>query len=160
AHAYHRAAESLLALAAPLQDIVGQARLREIPGVGTAIADIISKLHKTGTHPALEKMRQEIPAGVLEFLNIPGLRPEKVLKIHRELGISSLDELEQAARENRLAGVKGLGPALQRKILQGIEIKRRGHRQRHLHRAAELLSAAENHLRGSGLEFDRITAAG
>src|SRR5919108_6063654 len=70
----YRSSESLLALAAPLQDIVRQAPLREIPGVGKAIADIITKLHETGTHPALERMRKEIPAGVLELLNIPGLR--------------------------------------------------------------------------------------
>jgi DNA polymerase (family 10) len=158
--AYYRAAESLLALAAPLQDIIRQDRLREIPGVGDAIADIISKLHETGTHPGLERMRKEVPAGLLELLNIPGLRPDKVLKIHRELGISSLDELERSAREDRLKNIKGLGAALQRKILEGIEIKRGARGQRHLHRAAELLSAAEHNLRGSGLELDRITAAG
>src|SRR5438105_6497079 len=71
ARAYYRAAESLLALTAPLRDVVRQNRLREIPGVGTAIADIIARLHGTGTHPALEKMRTEVPAGVLEVLDIP-----------------------------------------------------------------------------------------
>jgi DNA polymerase (family 10) len=105
-------------------------------------------------------MRQELPAGLLELLNIPGLRPDKVLKLHRELGVSSIDELEQAARDNRLASIKGLGPALQKKILQGIEIKRRGHGRRHLHRAAEFLSVAEKHLRDSDLGVGRITPAG
>ena len=58
------------------------------------------------------------------MLAIPGLRPEKVVKLYRELGIASLGELEAAARADRLAKVKGLGPALQRKILEGIEIRR------------------------------------
>jgi DNA polymerase (family 10) len=40
----------------------------------TAFRDIVKKLHATGTHPALEKMRKEIPAGVLDMLTIPGLR--------------------------------------------------------------------------------------
>jgi DNA polymerase (family 10) len=160
ARAYTRAAESLLAVTAPLEDIVREGRLREIPGVGLTIADIIRRLHETGTHPALEKMRHEIPAGVLDFLNIPGLRPDRALKIHRELGVTSLDELEQAARAGRLAAVKGLGPALQKKVLQGIDINRRAHGRRHLHRAAELLSGAESNLRGSGLKFGRITPAG
>jgi hypothetical protein len=61
-------------------------RLREIPGIGDAIADIIKKLHATGTHPAFEKMRKEIPGGVLEMLTIPGLRADKVLKLYEELG--------------------------------------------------------------------------
>jgi DNA polymerase (family X) len=76
-------------------------------------------------------MRTEMPTGALEMLTIPGLRPDKVLKIHKELGVSSLDGLEQAAREGRLKPVKGLGPALQSKILQGIEIRRKGEGQRH-----------------------------
>src|ERR1700758_4558841 len=87
AKAYGRAADNLLALSLPLENVIAQDRLREIPGIGDAIADIIKKLHATGTHPALEKMRKEIPAGVLGM--------------HHELGITSLAALEEAAREGR-----------------------------------------------------------
>jgi hypothetical protein len=79
--AYARAADNLLALSLPLDEVIAQDRLREIPGIGLAIADIIKKVHATGTHPALKKMRKEIPAGVLEMLTIPGLRADKVLKL-------------------------------------------------------------------------------
>src|SRR4051812_3099959 len=96
AKAYARAADSIGALIVPLDQLVKEG-LTEIPGVGDAIADIVTKLHKAGTHPKLEQMRKEIPPGVLEMLSVPGLRPEKVLKLHRELGISSLSELEAAA---------------------------------------------------------------
>jgi hypothetical protein len=51
--------------------------LTEMPGVGDAIAVIISKLYRTGTHPSLEKLRKEIPARVLELLTVPGLRPAR-----------------------------------------------------------------------------------
>jgi DNA polymerase/3'-5' exonuclease PolX len=60
--AYTRAAENLLALTEPLEDLVAEGRLTEIPGVGDAIADIITKLHKTGDHPSLQSMRKEMPA--------------------------------------------------------------------------------------------------
>ena len=60
AKAYTRAAENLLALTEPLEDLIAQNRLKEIPGVGDAIADIIVKLHKTGDHPSLQAMRKEI----------------------------------------------------------------------------------------------------
>src|SRR5947209_20409 len=86
ARAYRRAAESLLALTTPLGKLVDEDRLREIPGVGEAIADIITKLHRGGTHPALEAMRRDVPAGVLEMMRVPGLRPEQVLKLHNKLG--------------------------------------------------------------------------
>jgi DNA polymerase (family 10) len=65
ARAYLKAAESLATLAIPLEILISRDGLRQIPGVGETIADIITKLHLTGTHPALEKMRQEVPAGVL-----------------------------------------------------------------------------------------------
>ena len=124
ARAYSTAAESLVALTVPLGDLIAEDRLREIPGVGDAIAEIITTMHRTGSHPGLERMRREIPASVLEFLTVPGLRPDKALKVYNDLHVATLDELEQACRDDRLKPIKGLGPALQRKNLQGIEIKR------------------------------------
>jgi DNA polymerase (family 10) len=158
--AYMRAAENLAALAEPLARIVDEGRLREIPGVGDAIADIITKLHRTGTHPSLEKLRKEVPESVLDMLSIPGLRPEKVIKLHRELGIRSIKELEAAAKQDRLKPVKGLGPALQRKILQGIEIQRTFKGSRHIHRAGALLDAAAKNLARSHPGLTRIQPAG
>ena len=73
AKAYARAADNLLALSLPLDQVIAEERLREIPGIGEAIADIVKTLHATGTHPSLEKMRKELPAGVLEMLTVPGL---------------------------------------------------------------------------------------
>jgi DNA polymerase (family X) len=87
-----------------LERLVAEGRLQEIPGVGAAIADIITKLHQAGTHPSLESMRKDIPAGVLEMLSVPGLRPDKVLKLYNELGIESLAGLEAAASADRLKG--------------------------------------------------------
>jgi DNA polymerase (family X) len=160
AKAYARAADNLLTLSEPLDRIIAQDRLREVPGVGEAIADIIKRLHATGTHPGLERMREEMPEGVLDLLTVPGLRPEKIVKLHRELGVSSLGELEEAARSGRLAKVKGLGAALANKILQGLEIRRSGLGRRHLHRAAELLKSAERHLKTARLGIVRVTPAG
>jgi DNA polymerase (family 10) len=160
AKAYARAADSIGALAVPLDQIIAEDRLTEIPGIGDAIADIVTKLHRTGTHPGLEAMRKEIPAGVLEMLAVPGLRPDKVLKLYKELGITSVAELEQAAREDRLKRVKGLGGALQAKILQNLAILRSGAGRRHMHRAALLLENAERSLREAHPELKRITFAG
>ena len=160
ARAYIRAAENLLAVPEPLETLISENRLRDIPGVGAAIADIVTKIHETGGHPALEAMRKEIPSGALELLAVPGLRPEKALKLHRELGISSLRELEAAAKADRLRGVKGLGAALQKKILQGLEIRREAEGRRHIHRADMLLRAAAEQLRRSPALLTRIVAAG
>jgi len=160
ARAYLRAAESLVALAVPLRDVVERNRLREIPNVGEAIADIIKKLHLTGSHPGLEKMRKDIPAGVLEMLKIPGLRPERIVKLYKQHGISSLRELEAATKADKFKSTKGLGAGLQRKIQQGLEVARSAGEARHIHRAAELLAGAERSLSNSDLGMTRITPAG
>jgi DNA polymerase (family 10) len=87
-----RAADGLAALAIPLEVLIEKGRLTEIPGAGDAIADIITKPHRH--HPSLEKLRA-IPAGVLEMLTVPDLRPDKVLRLYRDLGIISLAELNE-----------------------------------------------------------------
>ncbi|MGY4231555.1 DNA polymerase (family 10) [Bradyrhizobium sp. USDA 4449] len=160
AKAYSRAADSLAALAVPLAVLVAEDRLTEIPGVGDAIADIITKLHRTGTHPSLEKLRKEIPSGVLELLAVPGLRPEKVLRLYRDLGITSLAELEVAAKDDRIKKAKGLGAALQTKILQNLAIAKSGEGRLHLHRAAALLAHAKESIRKARPELKRVTIAG
>lgn len=160
AKAYSRAADSLAALAVPLDVLVAEDRLTEIPGVGDAIADIITKVHKTGTHPSLEKLREEIPAGVLEMLAVPGLRPEKVLRLYKDLGIGSISELEAAAKDDLIKKAKGLGAALQTKILQNLAIAKSGEGRFHLHRAAALLAHAKDSIRKSRPELKRVTIAG
>jgi DNA polymerase (family 10) len=122
AKAYARAADSVAAIVEPLEVIVAEERLTDIPAIGDAIADIVAKLHRTGTHPSLEKLRKEVPDGVLELLSIPGLKPEKALRLHNDLGISSIAELEAAAKSDRIKKAKGLGAAMQTKILQNLAI--------------------------------------
>ena len=119
AKAYSRAADSVAALAIPLNRLIEEDRLTEIPGVGEAIADIITKLQRTGTHPSLDKLRKEIPAGVLEMMTVPGLRPEKVLRLYKDLGVTSLAELEAAARDDRIRKVRMSAMA------RGAKVRRR-----------------------------------
>lgn len=160
AKAYARAADSLAALGIPLDTIVREGRLKEIPGIGDAIADIVGRMHATGSHPKLEAMRKEIPAGVLEMLAVPGLRPDKIIKLHRDLGISSLAELEAAAKADRLKPVKGLGAALQSKILRNLAISREQEGRRHIHRAAALIESAIARFHHAQPDLKRIEPAG
>ena len=71
-------------------------------------------------------MRKEIPTNVLEMLTVPGLRPDKVPELYRELGLSLLAELEEAVRGDRLRKIKSLG-ASQSKICRALrcDVRRR-----------------------------------
>jgi DNA polymerase (family 10) len=160
AKASSRAADSLAALVEPLDKLIMESRLTEIPGVGEAIADIVTKLYRTGTHPSLEKLRKEVPAGVLELLAVPGLRPDKMMRLYKDLGISSLAELEAAAQADRIKKTKGLGAAPQTKILQNLVIARSGAGRLHIHRAAALLEHAVKSLQSARPKLTRITVAG
>jgi DNA polymerase (family X) len=160
AKAYARAADSVAALVEPLDRIVAEDRLTDVPGIGDAIANIVAKLHRTGTHPSLEKLRKEVPDGVLELLSVPGLKPEKALRLHNDLAISSIAELEAAAKDDRIRKAKGLGAALQTKILQNLAIARSGAGRLHVHRAAALLENAAASLKAARPSLKRITIAG
>jgi DNA polymerase (family 10) len=159
ARAYGRAAESLSLSSLPLDQLVAEDRLRELPGIGDALAAVITQLHRTGQHPQLAAMRELAPHGVLEMLRVPGLRSERVRKLYKELGIASVADLEDAARSGRLAATKGYGPAFQRKVLQGLELVR-GPNGRHLHRAAAALRFASGELARNHPEWSQITPAG
>ncbi len=159
ARAYTRAAESLALSPVPLDQLVTEGRLKEIPGIGDTLADVISQLHRTGQHARLQTMRETAPEGVLEMLRIPGLRPERVRKLYKELGIASLEDLEDAARSGRLAATKGYGAAFQAKVLRGLEVSR-GPQGRHLHRAASALDFAVGSIARTHPDWQSVTPAG
>jgi DNA polymerase (family 10) len=160
ARAYSRAAESLRTLIEPLPELIAEGRLREVPGIGEAIAAVIPTLHATGSHPMLEALRSDIPAGVLEMLAVPGLKPEQALALFRELGIGSLQDLLHAAQTGTLAKARRFGPGFQRKVLQGAQALQHAGGRRHMHRAAELLGEAERGLRRAMPDVEDVTIAG
>jgi DNA polymerase (family 10) len=118
--AYQNGARLLLALDEDLGTLVAEKRLREIKGIGEALADKITELVTTGKLRYYEELKAEFPAGFMELLRIPGLGPKKAKLLLDELGIKSVDELEAAARANKLADLPGMGAKSQEKILEGI----------------------------------------
>src|SRR4030095_11718852 len=123
--AYHNAARTLEGLSDDLGLLVREERLREIPGVGEALAEKITELFKTGKLKYLENLKKEFPPGLPGLLCIPGLGPKKVKILYDQMEIRSLGELEYACKENRLLDLKGFGAKTQENILKGIEYTRK-----------------------------------
>lgn len=119
--AYRKAADSLSTLGQDVNEIWKQGRLTEIDGVGKAIAEKIDELLSTGHLGFLDNLEKEVPVGLVEILKVPDLGPKKVALFWKELGISSLAELEAAAREGRLRNLPGMGEKSEAKILAGID---------------------------------------
>ncbi|MFF3346931.1 DNA polymerase/3'-5' exonuclease PolX [Streptomyces sp. NPDC002779] len=98
--------------------------LKEIPGVGTSIAEKVTEYLTSGSVGAVEELRARIPAGVRRLTAIPSLGPRKALMLYEELGISSIDELADAIHQERLRDLKGFGPRTEEKLLHGIDLLR------------------------------------
>lgn len=119
--AYRKAAESLSNLGQDVNDIWKQGKLTEIDGVGKAIAEKIDELLTTGHLQFLEKLKAEVPPSLAEELKVPDLGPKKVGLFWKEEGITSLAELEAAARAGKLRNLPGMGEKSEAKIIAGIE---------------------------------------
>lgn len=127
--AYRKAAESLAGLGREASDYWREGRLREIPGVGEAIEEKIDELLRSGKLEFLERLKSEVPPSLAGWLQIPGLGPKRAALIWKTLGITTLPELEAAAREGRLRGLPGMGEKSEAQIIAGIEslARRSGH---------------------------------
>jgi DNA polymerase (family 10) len=120
--AYRRAAENIATLGQPLQELWRAGALDSIPGVGKTLAAKIDELMRTGRLSAYEKLRSQVPDGVVEMLEIQEVGPKRAALFWEELGITSVAELEQAARQGRLAALPGMGAKSEQRVLAGIEM--------------------------------------
>jgi DNA polymerase (family X) len=99
--------------------------LQQIPNVGKSIAEKILEYLHSGQMEAVEKLRAKIPIGVRELIAIPTLGPKKAIVLYQELGVSSVDELEQAIKADRLNELRGFGARTAENIQHGIDLLRR-----------------------------------
>ncbi|MDY6892122.1 MAG: helix-hairpin-helix domain-containing protein, partial [Chloroflexota bacterium] len=123
--AYQKAARTIEELPVELEQVEEEGKLREIPGVGEAIAKKIHELLTTGRLEAYEKLRSEFPGGIRSLLDIPGVGPKTAARFYKELGISSVDALERAIVEGQVATMHGLGDRTAENILHNIQRLRR-----------------------------------
>lgn len=130
--AYRRAATRIRETGASIAELALQGTAKELPGIGATIEAKVVELTETGEMAALEKRRAEVPPEVRQFLRLPGLGPKTAARIWRELDVTTLDGLRQAAEQQRVRTLQGLGAKSEEKILEalakgfGPEPERRG----------------------------------
>ena len=137
--AYQNGARTLENLSEPLEILIEEKRLSKIKGIGSALAEKITELATTGNLAYYDKLKASIPEGLIAMLNIPGLGPKKVKVVHEKLGIDTIEALEAACKDNKLAELPGFGAKTETKILEGIEFRR--NYASHHHISAALLLA-------------------
>ena len=122
--AYHRAGRAIVNLTEDITLLMKQGKLDDIPGVGENIAKKLKELLTTGSLAYYEQLKEEIPTGVVDITNIPGVGAKMAQLLYQKLGISTLEELEAAARAKKIRTLPGLGSKTELNILRGIDMLR------------------------------------
>ena len=122
--AYDAGARALRGFSGDLAEAVRTRDLLNVRGIGSGLFSNIETLVTTGSLPYYDELRASFPPGLRECLRVPGFGARKAKLLHEALGIDSLDALESACRDGRVAAVRGFGPKTAERILGGIEMVR------------------------------------
>ena len=119
--AYQRAARTISQLSFPLEQAVrDEVDLKKIPGIGKAISDKTQEYLNTGRVDAYERLLAELPDGVLTLMTIPGIGSKTAMLITQELGVSTIEGIEKAIREGKVAALPRMGQRTADNILRHI----------------------------------------
>lgn len=122
--AYSNGARTLEGLTEPLEKLVAEKRLGELKGFGDALQEKVTTLVTTGRLPYYEDLKASLPPGLVEMLGLQGVGPKKVKRLYDELGVDSIEKLEAACKDGKIAALDGFGDKSQAKILEAIAFKR------------------------------------
>ncbi|MCE5295586.1 MAG: DNA polymerase/3'-5' exonuclease PolX [Euryarchaeota archaeon] len=119
--AYRKAAYNIEQLQEDVRDLLDRDALKDVPGVGEAIEGKVREIIETGHLKYLDDLHSEFPAGLMHVLDVPSIGPKTVMRLYKELKITNINDLRQAAEEHRIRGMKGFGEAMEDSILKGIK---------------------------------------
>ncbi|MCX5733999.1 MAG: DNA polymerase/3'-5' exonuclease PolX [candidate division NC10 bacterium] len=157
--AYRRAAQTMEGLAEDVAAVADRRGLLEISGIGKDLAGKIQEFLQSGAVEYLEGLRREIPAGVVELMRIHGVGPKTAKLLYEQVGVDSVEKLEELAKEHKLAGVPGIQAKTEENILKGIAVWRGGRERTPLGAALSLAETILETLRDLE-EVDQISTAG
>lgn len=119
--AYTNSARTIRNEGRSVEAMAKEGTITDLPGVGKTLEEKIVALVETGEIPASAKLKEKIPAGLIEINRIPGLGPKTVRRLHDELDVNGPEDLRAAAEAKRVRELKGLGPKVEEKILAGLD---------------------------------------
>ena len=147
--AYERGAVALETLQSDLAALVKERRLKEIAGIGSALAAIIEEIYLTDDCWLLQQLQADLPPGAVELAEVPGLSLKKIVALHDALRIENIADLKAACQQGLVGKVKGFGLKSQAKLLTDLaklDVPKDGFLL--LHDALEEAERLLNHLRG------------
>ena len=157
--AYRRAATVMRESPAGIAQMALDGKAKSLSGIGKTIEEKIVQIVEDGEITALRERKDRIPAGVISFMRLPGLGPKTARRIWQELGVSTVEELRDAAEAERLRALPGLGPKTEENILRALAAKPAGPPRTLLGRALPFLLSVVDTLRDHPAA-DQVSEAG
>lgn len=124
--AYRNAARVINKLPDDLNNIATQGKLTEINGIGRELALKISEILDTGKLAYLEKLKETTPKAVKDLMSIPGIGAKTANRLYQELHISTMEELEKAAKSHKIKNLPGMGSKVEQNVQRGIRMLQKG----------------------------------
>ncbi|MEN6522043.1 MAG: DNA polymerase/3'-5' exonuclease PolX [Armatimonadota bacterium] len=118
--AYREAARQVELLQEDITVLAVQGRLTDIHGIGESIAGKITEYVTTGRSTYRDQLAKTLPSGLSEILSIPGVGAKKAKIFYENLGISTVDELEEAAKAHKLRELPNIREKTEQNVLEGI----------------------------------------
>lgn len=155
--AYRRAAREIDSVTEDLALVHEEGRLEEIPSVGKNIAEKVAEILERGELKYHEELKEEIPIEP-RLLKVRNLGPRKAKKIWEELGVTTLEDLEEAGKNGRIRELKGFGEKSEENILKGLEIVKKSRGKSHLSEVLPVAAKVKREMLDSGLFADLVFA--
>jgi DNA polymerase (family X) len=118
--AYRRAAQRIGETGGSIAQLALDGKAKELQGIGKTIEEKIVQIVETGEIEALAKRKARVPPDVVAFMRLPGLGPKTARRIWLELDVTTLDGLREAAEQQRLRTLSGLGPKVEENVLKAL----------------------------------------
>lgn len=157
--AYYNASRKIMESSEDLKKLAKEGRLKEIPGIGEGIAATIREIFENGYCPPLEEIKGELPTGVLELIQIPGLGPKRAHQLFYELGIQDVADFKRALEQGRIRKLKGFGPKTEENLLKALQEYERYREAILLFQALNYSEEILNYLR-KGKDVIRVARSG
>lgn len=119
--AYRKAARSIESLSRDIEEVWKQGKLRELPGIGEAIAGKIEEFITTGKLEYYDQLKKESKIDLEGLLAIPGLGPKKIKVLYQQLKVKSVADLEKALQQQKVRKLEGFGEETEKKLLAGVQ---------------------------------------
>jgi len=159
--AYEKAAEAIERLPGDLENLYKKGELKNIPGIGKGMIEKIGTILHTGTLPAYEELKKEIPRGVVELLSIPEMGPKTVKLLYEKVGIKNIEDLEKFVNSQKLRHLPGMGAKTEENIKRGIELYKASRSRILLGKALPMVKEVMEELKKKASSLiERISTAG